>query len=108
MWLFIISQSREVCNICSTPSYGRFPPEMRARSLRLLVEHLARDIDPSLTVHDLRTGDAGLSFDVMVPYRFRLTDLEVRRAMERRLEEQLPRCPVQIQIDHSYVRGRDA
>ncbi|MCI8870327.1 MAG: cation transporter [Lawsonibacter sp.] len=80
----------------------------RARSLRLQVEQLARDIDPSLTVHDLRTGDAGLSFDVMVPYRFRLTDLEVRRAMERRLEEQLPRCPVQIQIDHSYVRGRDA
>ncbi len=35
MWLFIISQSREVCNICSTPSYGRFSPEMRARSLRL-------------------------------------------------------------------------
>ena len=78
----------------------------RTRALRLQVEQLARDIDPSLTVHDLRAGapqDGELSFDVMVPYRFRLTDQEVREALERRLLELLPSCRARIQIDHSYI-----
>lgn len=76
-------------------------------ALRTQVAELARGIDPALTVHDLRVA-AGpdrtqVLFDVLVPYRFHLSDAQVCAALREGIRGLSDRYVPTIQVDHSYI-----
>ena len=76
-------------------------------ALRSQVAELARGIDPALTVHDLRVTAGPVHtkvlFDVLVPYRFHLSDAQVRAALCEGVQGLSDRYVPTIQVDHSYV-----
>lgn len=75
--------------------------------LRTQVAELARGIDPALTVHDLRVTAGPIHtkvlFDVLVPYRFRLSDAQVRAALCEGIQGLSERYVPVVQVDHSYI-----
>ena len=77
--------------------------EMRSR-----VAHLAKEIDPKLSIHDFRMvkGDThtNLIFDVAVPYECHLTDVEVSNEMKEKVKN-IPghQYFAVMQIDRVYV-----
>lgn len=76
----------------------------RSDRLRSLAEGLAREIDPAATIHDFQLGGEGqLSFDVVVPYDAKLSDGQVREALERRLAQEAPDCRPAVNVDRSHV-----
>ena len=78
--------------------------------LRAQVEELAKGIDPRLSIHDFRTTagpiHTNLIFDVMVPYGFALTDVQVRQEMTARIRALSQRYYAVIQVDRPYVDRR--
>lgn len=84
----------------------------RTTALREQVSAIARELDSALTIHDFRITagpcHTNLIFDVVVPYGFRLTDAQVRTELARRVQGLSPHYYCVIQVDHSYVDGRDA
>jgi len=83
----------------------------RTEAIRQQVVGLAREIDPALTIHDFRITagpiHTNILFDVVVPYRFRLTAGEVRAALTAGIKGLSDRYFPIIQVDHSYVEGRE-
>lgn len=76
----------------------------RSDRLRALAEALAREIDPTATVHDFHlSGEDRMAFDVVVPYDVALSDQEVREALTGRLLEREPGCRPAIGVDRSPV-----
>ncbi len=79
----------------------------RTTRLREQVAALAREINPSLTIHDFRITPGpchtNLIFDVVVPYHSQLTDDQVRDQLEQRIKELSPRYYPVIQVDRPYV-----
>lgn len=82
----------------------------QTEQLRAQVEELAKDIDPRLTIHDFRTTagpiHTNLIFDVMVPYGFALTDVQVRQELTNRVRALSQRYYAVIQVDRPYVEHR--
>ena len=82
----------------------------RTAQLRDQVADLARQVDPSLTIHDFRITPGpmhtNLIFDVVVPYGLSLTDTQVRTELGLRVKQLSPRYYPVIQVDHSYVDVR--
>ena len=76
--------------------------EMREETVQLL-----RSIDPVLSLHDFRMVPGkhrtNLVFDVLVPFGYRLSDEDVRKAVRAAVEERHPDCRCIIQIDKSYT-----
>ena len=80
------------------------PDNPRNHRLRALAERLAREIDPSATIHDFRLdGEGRMSFDVVVPYDAALSDSQVRELLAGRLAEEEPDCRPAINVDRSHV-----
>ena len=79
----------------------------RTMQLREQVSQLAQKIDPVLSIHDFRITPGpmhtNLIFDVLVPYGFRLTDIQVRAELSAAIKTLSPRFYPVIQVDHSYV-----
>lgn len=79
----------------------------RTSRLREQVAALAREVDPALTIHDLRItpgpDHTNLIFDVLVPHGFRLTDSQVRAELSQRIKGLSDRYYPVIQVDRSYV-----
>ena len=79
----------------------------RTEALRKQVADVARQIDPALTIHDLRITagpiHTNILFDVMAPYGFRLSDSQVRAELCRGVRGLSDRYFPIIQVDHSYV-----
>ncbi len=79
----------------------------RTAALRAQVEELAREIDPELSIHDLRITagphHTNVLFDVMVPYGFPMTDGQVVSELKEGVRALSPRYFPVIQVDHSYV-----
>ena len=82
----------------------------RTSALRAQVDALAKELDPSLSIHDFRITagpiHTNLIFDVVVPYGFRLSDSQVCEALSQSIHTLSPRYFTVIQVDHSYVDGR--
>lgn len=78
--------------------------------LRAQVEELAKGIDPRLSIHDFRTTagpiHTNLIFDVVVPYGFALTDVQVRQELTARVRTLSQRYYAVIQVDRPYVERR--
>ena len=83
----------------------------RTAALRAQVEQLVHEIDPVLSIHDLRitAGPRHTNelFDVMVPYGFRLTDSQVRGELSRGVKKLSEKYTAVIEVDHSYVEQRE-
>ena len=83
----------------------------RTAALREQVAYLAQQLDPCLTIHDLRITagphHTNVLFDVMVPYGFRLTDHQVVSQLRQDVEALSPKYSAVIQVDHSYVERRE-
>ena len=83
----------------------------RTTALREQVAYLAQQLDPCLTIHDLRITagphHTNVLFDVMVPYGFRLTDHQVVSQLRKDVEALSPKYFAVIQVDHSYVERRE-
>ena len=65
------------------------------------------DIDSSLTMHDFRIvkgpTHTNLIFDVVVPYKFKMTDNEVVAAIEERIKQKNPNHYAVIDVDKQYT-----
>lgn len=60
-----------------------------------------------LSLHDFRmvpgNHRTNLVFDVLVPFGYKLSDEDVRKAIRKAVEERHPDCRCVIQIDKSYT-----
>lgn len=79
----------------------------RLSVLRETVRGFAAEIDPAITIHDFRMVSGpthtNLIFDAVVPYKFRLSDEEVRRQLSERIRALDGNYYAVIDIDKSYV-----
>lgn len=79
----------------------------RLSALREAVRGFAAEIDPAITIHDFRMVSGpthtNLIFDAVVPYKFRLSDEEVRRQLSERIRALDGNYYAVIDIDKSYV-----
>ena len=79
----------------------------RLAELREETVQLLRSIDPVLSLHDFRMVPGkhrtNLVFDVLVPFGYKLSDEDVRKAVRAAVEERHPDCRCVIQIDKSYT-----
>ena len=79
----------------------------RLAELREETVQLLRSIDPVLSLHDFRMVPGkhrtNLVFDVLVPFGYKLSDEDVRKAVRAAVEERHPDCRCIIQIDKSYT-----
>lgn len=77
------------------------------RILRGRVVELVKDIDPALTIHDFRMvvgpTHTNLIFDILTPYRFRLTDAELAEAVREGVKKLDERYFAVIQVDKAYA-----
>ncbi len=80
----------------------------RTDQLRELVQRLARELDPALTIHDFRITDGpqmtNLIFDVVLPYGVKLTEVQVREGLKEKLRAVDERYRAVIDVDRAYVR----
>ena len=75
--------------------------------LRDQVRELVRNIDPDMSIHDLRVTrgplHSNLIFDVVVPHRCKLSDGEIKTRITDAVLQVVPGCYVVLQLDRSYV-----
>lgn len=79
------------------------------RELRSTVISIIRGIDEVMTIHDFRavTGPThtSLIFDVMVPYRFYISDEELERIIREKVRARLGNCYyVVLRVDKAYIK----
>ena len=76
-------------------------------SLREQVRALVKEVDEEMTIHDFRVTrgpqHTNLIFDVVVPYRCKLTDEEIVGQITRRVRELDAAYYAVLQLDRSYV-----
>ena len=72
------------------------------------VKSLVSTLDPQLSLHDFRVvpgpTHTNLVFDLVVPFGFRLSDEEVRKAISEGVHALEGRCYAVIQIDKSSIK----
>lgn len=72
-------------------------------ALRSQVAQAVKEIDPDLTIHDFRMVDgpthANLIFDVIAPYRFRMSDTELTETVQQKIKTLDQRYFAVVKID---------
>ena len=75
--------------------------------LRAEVAEIVHTLDKRLSVHDFRTvpgkTHTNLVFDVVVPYEFGMTDEQVRKEVQSRVQQKEGGCFAVVQIDKSLI-----
>ena len=86
------------------------PVEVGNKELDLLNERVGKilkEIDPILTYHDFRyvplENGANLIFDIVVPYKFRLSNEEIIRILEEGMNINGEKYNFVIQFDHKFI-----
>ena len=83
--------------------------DQKINEVHAKVASLVKLIDPVITVHDFRmvTGPThtNLIFDVVVPHRFRLTDEEVKQAVNLGVKTLDSTYEAVINVDKAYIGG---
>ncbi len=79
----------------------------RINSIKEKIRSIAREIDTSITLHDFRIVDGpthtNVIFDVVVPYKFHLSDEEVKRELSERIQQLDNRFFAVIDVDKNYT-----
>lgn len=77
------------------------------RKLREQVASLVKAIDPQLSIHDFRMVEGpthtNLIFDILTPYRFRLTDAELAETVRENVKKLNCRYFAVVQVDKAYA-----
>ena len=75
--------------------------------VRDLVARRAREIDPSITIHDFRMTrgplHTNLIFDMVVPHSCKLTDEQAKARIARAMEREDGKYFTVVEVDRSYV-----
>ena len=78
----------------------------RVNKLRRELEQVMEEIDPSLTFHDFRIVEGithtNLIFDVLVPFRYPMTNCELEEAITQKMKQKEPTYYCVITIDKGY------
>jgi len=81
----------------------------KTEGLRKQVECLAKELGSMLTVHDFRITagpiHTNILFDVVVPYGFSMTDVQVKKELTRRIRALSEKYYPVIEVDRSFVQG---
>ena len=79
----------------------------RVAVMRALIEEIAREIHPGMTIHDLRIvpGNSQIKvvFDCVVPYGFHMPSHEIRRRICERVQRDYPNYYCVITLENSFV-----
>ncbi|CAB1250204.1 Cation-efflux pump [Ruminococcaceae bacterium BL-6] len=79
----------------------------RTNELKEAVAGIIREISPDISMHDFRvvwgTTHSNLIFDVVVPYRFRMTDDQLQQTLVDRIHQMNPNYHAVVVVDHTYV-----
>jgi len=78
-------------------------PVVRNRQRDVLagqIDAALKDVSEELSYHDLQIHDDMISFDVLVPFHFSLSDAQI----EAELKEKLKAYHLQVTFDHGYVQ----
>ena len=74
---------------------------------RALVTETVKEIESDVTIHDFRVVDGpthtNLIFDVVLPYKSKLSEEQFRAEVEKRVRQRNGKCFCVINIDRSYV-----
>lgn len=74
---------------------------------RTLVTETVKEIESDATIHDFRVVDGpthtNLIFDVVLPYKSKLSEEQFRAEVEKRVRQRNGKCFCVINIDRSYV-----
>lgn len=80
-------------------------PEVSA--LKIKVCGFLTEIDAALSLHDFRMvkgpTHTNIIFDILVPFRFHLTDTEILEQMDRKIKELDPNYFIVVNIDKKYA-----
>ena len=83
----------------------------KTEELRRQVDALAKELGPTLTIHDFRMTagpiHTNILFDVVVPYGFSMTDGQVKKELSRRIRELSEKYYPVIEVDRSFVQGSE-
>ncbi len=82
--------------------------DKRTRALQGRILSFLHSISPELSIHDFQVKweeKPILSFDMMVPYRFSVSDEELRRRIEAFMDTMDEAYVLQLDIDHGDVLG---
>ncbi len=80
----------------------------RVGELRKYIDQITKRIDPDITVHDFRVAEEGgrimLIFDVVVPYRLHISDVQIKEQVQHEVTELLgEKYAIMIQIDQAEI-----
>lgn len=79
----------------------------RTNELKSTVQKLIREISNDIHMHDFRVvwglTHSNLIFDVVVPYKFRLSDEELIELIYERIQELDSSYRSVITVDHNYI-----
>ena len=71
------------------------------------IDRIVREIDPELSIHDLRVVDGpthtNLIFDLVVPYRYRLPSAALSEMVDREVKKISPTYHTVITVENSYI-----
>lgn len=74
--------------------------------LRTQVAAIIRTVDKDIEMHDFRVVEGpshtNLIFDVVVPFRYRMTDAELKTALSEAVAAQLPKCRLVVEVDKDF------
>ncbi len=108
----IENQLRERFSCMATIHMDPICDDEATTELREAVCRLVRELDQRLSVHDFRMvagpTHINLIFDVVAPFKFEMTDTQLREAIDSAVAAQMPGCRTVISIDKDYngVSGR--
>lgn len=102
---------QDLANMCNCEAVIHMDPiavnDPEVDSLKAKVNHVICRIDPELKFHDFRMvkgpTHTNLIFDVLVPYRFPMSDSELVNVIEDKVKELDSTYFVVIKIDHTYI-----
>ncbi len=79
----------------------------QTNELKSEVQKLIREISTDIQIHDFRVvwglTHSNLIFDVVVPYKFKLSDKELTELIAEKITELDPGYRLVITVDHSYI-----
>lgn len=80
----------------------------RVGNIRKWLSEIVREIDPALSIHDLRivpgTTHTNLIFDCVVPFEVKMSHLEIKEKIKEAVKEKEPSYFCVITIDLSYAQ----
>ncbi len=99
-------QLRDEFNCTATIHMDPVSDDEATTILHAATVKVVRAIDEQLKIHDFRVVEGpthiNLIFDVVVPFRYHMSDAQVRQAINDAVDEKMPGCCVVLTVDKEY------